>query len=158
MLGQNIKNLFTQPLPLLNLGLNSTFHWWCNWHDCYQGPHPFSEPESEAIRDHITAIRNNTLVAISVHAYGNVLIYPWGYTTTPHPDQARLARLANAVSKAIKTEVDEDYEPGTAYEVWVFIYFLKFLNIFFCNIKWYHFCEFLSFSGPTCIFFNSVKT
>jgi len=87
----------------------------CN--EIYMGPQPFSEPESQAIRDYVDKIRGNTKVAISVHAYGNVLIYPWGYKHVVHPDSDKLARLAGLVRDAILKKTGEVYTAGTAVEV-----------------------------------------
>lgn len=46
--------------------------------EVYQGEKPFSELESNIIKDYITSVKNIT-AAVSVHSYGSVLIYPWGY-------------------------------------------------------------------------------
>lgn len=45
--------------------------------DNYRGPSPFSEPETQAMRDFCN--NHNFSFCISNHAYSNVLIYPWGY-------------------------------------------------------------------------------
>ncbi len=44
----------------------------------YRGPAPFSEPETQAIRDFMLA-RNFTFTQ-NYHTHGNLLIYPWGYS------------------------------------------------------------------------------
>ena len=57
--------------------------------------------------------------AISIHSYGNVLIFPWGYSMEKHPDKDRLSRLAYKMMNNVKW-YSEDYEiyvPGTAFEV-----------------------------------------
>ena len=57
--------------------------------------------------------------AISIHSYGNVLIFPWGYSMEKHPDKDRLSRLAYKMMNSVKWS-SEDYEiyvPGTAFEV-----------------------------------------
>ena len=63
--------------------------------EVYQGPKPFSEVkldnktqpvvtrihfqlESNIIKDYIKSVKN-IKAAVSVHSYGSVLIYPWGY-------------------------------------------------------------------------------
>ena len=48
------------------------------------GPNPLSEPESIALNNHIEQTPG-IRAAVSVHSFGNVLIFPWGYTETPHP-------------------------------------------------------------------------
>ena len=59
------------------------------------------------------------MAAISIHSYGNVLIFPWGYSMEKHPDKDRLSRLAYKMMNSVKW-YSEDYEiyvPGTAFEV-----------------------------------------
>jgi len=84
--------------------------------EVFQGPHPLSEVESRTISKYITDHRN-IRAAISIHSYGNVLIYPWGYKHTQHPRKTQLAKLATEVSNAIKEKHGEVYQPGTAREV-----------------------------------------
>lgn len=55
--------------------------------EVYQGKQPFSELESRTIRDYLHK-QTNVRVAISVHSFGSVLIYPWGYKTSQHPHVA----------------------------------------------------------------------
>jgi len=84
--------------------------------EVYQGSAPFSERESRALRDYLHSLPNVT-VAVSVHSFGNVLIYPWGYKVEQHARRAPLAALAHAISGAIKEKTAEVYQPGTAKEV-----------------------------------------
>jgi len=84
--------------------------------EVFQGPHPFSELESRALRDYLHSLRR-VKAAISVHSFGNVLIYPWGYKTQQHERRVPLASLANDISQAIFARTGERYEPGTAREV-----------------------------------------
>lgn len=48
--------------------------------DTYRGPSPFSEPETQAIRDFI-ADWPNIKVALNLYTYGNVLVHPFNYET-----------------------------------------------------------------------------
>ena len=73
------------------------------------------------------------MAAISVHSYGNVWIFPWGYTEEQHPEKARISKLAYKVVNTIRFMTGEIFVPGTAYEV-SFTYFLKFLLI--CGGVW----------------------
>lgn len=47
--------------------------------DVYMGPKPFSEPESAAIRDFVTA-HQNARVLLSFHTFSELILYPWGHT------------------------------------------------------------------------------
>ena len=57
--------------------------------------------------------------AISIHSYGNVLIFPWGYSMEKHPDKDKISRLAYKMMNNVKWSSDdyEIYVPGTAFEV-----------------------------------------
>ena len=47
----------------------------------YRGPYPFSEPETQAVRDFMVGKDFRALV--SYHNYSQIIIYPWGYTDEP---------------------------------------------------------------------------
>jgi hypothetical protein len=49
--------------------------------EAYRGPTPFSEPETQAIRDLV--LQHNFKYALSFHSGSECIIYPWGYTTIP---------------------------------------------------------------------------
>lgn len=96
-----------------DLNRNAGFEWGgvgsseaaCN--ELYRGPAPFSEPENEAIRDYVRALfppqrtPDNTSPAppeasgllISLHSFSELVLYPWGWTNAPAPNQAGLATL-----------------------------------------------------------------
>ena len=84
--------------------------------EVYQGTEPFSEKESQAIRDHIQST-SNIKAAVSIHSYGNVLIYPWGYQKKQHPRRKQLRRMARMIRKRILKRTEEIYEIGTAMDV-----------------------------------------
>jgi len=58
----------------------------------YQGPTPFSEPETRAIRDLVVTQGFDLLM--DLHSYGDLILYPWSYTEDPAPDQAHLHAIA----------------------------------------------------------------
>jgi hypothetical protein len=43
----------------------------------YRGSAPFSEPETQAVRDFANS--RNIVIWLSYHSYGELLLYPWGY-------------------------------------------------------------------------------
>lgn len=47
--------------------------------DVYRGTVPFSEPETQRVRDFI--LSRNFSVEIHYHTYSNLWLFPWGYTT-----------------------------------------------------------------------------
>jgi len=58
----------------------------------YRGTGPFSEPESQAIRDF--ALAHPPVLSISYHSAGQWVLYPWSYTRLPTPDDDRLSNFA----------------------------------------------------------------
>jgi len=58
----------------------------------YRGTGPFSEPESQAIRD--LALAHPPVLSISYHSAGQWVLYPWSYTRLPTADDDRLSNFA----------------------------------------------------------------
>ncbi|MGK5085550.1 M14 family metallopeptidase [Bdellovibrionota bacterium FG-1] len=55
--------------------------------EVYMGPAPFSEPETQHVRDFVDA-HPNTKVLLSFHTYSELILYPWGGKYEPVPNQA----------------------------------------------------------------------
>lgn len=47
--------------------------------ETYAGPKAFSEPEAIVVRDLIHSLADRGKMYLTVHSYGNYLLYPWGY-------------------------------------------------------------------------------
>ena len=78
--------------------------------ETYRGPSPFSEPESQAVRDFLQQQTPKAL--ISYHNYSQLILYPWGYTNDPAPDKALLDNLAVTMADKIRTVHGVNYRPG----------------------------------------------
>jgi murein tripeptide amidase MpaA len=52
--------------------------------ETYRGTAPFSEPETQAIRNFTNS--KNFKTTLNYHTYSNLLLYPWGYVNQPTPD------------------------------------------------------------------------
>lgn len=79
---------------------------WDSWHygaildpgsEVYRGPAPFSEPETQAMRDF--ALEHNFTYAISFHSGAQCVYYPWAYTINPSPDDELFKEVAGNLSK-----------------------------------------------------------
>lgn len=57
----------------------------------YCGESPFSEPETQAVRDLVLA--HTFEVAIDFHTYGDYVMWPWSFTTEIAPDDDDLVRI-----------------------------------------------------------------
>ncbi len=77
--------------PLINhaLGVDLNRNYDLNWggtgaskqvnNESYCGERPFSEPETQAIKQLIES-HENIRILISYHSFGKIILYPWGYT------------------------------------------------------------------------------
>jgi hypothetical protein len=65
----------------------------------YAGLHPFSEPESRAVRQ--VAIDTKPVLSIAFHSFGNLLLYPWAYTKNENPRADAYASLGNALNQGL---------------------------------------------------------
>jgi carboxypeptidase T len=67
--------------------------------EIYRGPYAFSEPETAALRD--LTRREHIALHVDFHAYGQLLLYPWGYTHTPARDRDRFAAIGDRMASAM---------------------------------------------------------
>ncbi|XP_047918524.1 carboxypeptidase A1-like [Anser cygnoides] len=80
--------------------------------ETYRGPYADSEPEVEAI---VNFVKNhgNIKAFISIHSYSQLLLYPYGYTTTPVPDKEELHQLAKEAVAALSSLYGTTYKYGS---------------------------------------------
>ncbi|WP_020535300.1 M14 family metallopeptidase [Lewinella cohaerens] len=74
----------------------------------YRGTEAFSEPETQAVRAFCQ--EHEFIVALNYHTYGDLLIYPWGYSDSPTVD----APTFNTLGKVMT--IQNDYIKGTGSE------------------------------------------
>ncbi|NIV14192.1 MAG: peptidase M14, partial [Aliifodinibius sp.] len=60
--------------------------------ETYRGTAPFSEPETQVIRDF--CLNHDFELTLNYHTYGDLLIYPWGYINALTPDAPIFTALA----------------------------------------------------------------
>jgi hypothetical protein len=80
----------------------------------YRGPAPFSEPETQAIRDLV--LEHNFTHAISFHSGLEFIIYPWGHTADPAPDNLKFTEIAQDLSSL--TGGTQYASPTVMYGIW----------------------------------------
>lgn len=74
----------------------------CNL-ETYAGPVPFSEPETNMVKKIMVDNADRIKLYVSIHSYGQYLVYPWGYTGKALPKEwKKLDSLAQEVSKAVE--------------------------------------------------------
>ena len=82
--------------------------------ETYRGTSAFSEPETRAYRDWATP-RTNIAAHLDIHAYSELLLWPWGYTATLNADNASFDRVGTAMHDAILAAEGRDYLAGPVY-------------------------------------------
>lgn len=69
----------------------------------YCGPGPFSEREVQAVRDMF--LENNVSAAISWHTYGELVLWPWGFSgEVQAPDSEYLSQLGTDMAGLIASQ------------------------------------------------------
>ncbi len=82
----------------------------------YRGPHPFSEPETKALRD--VVMRHDVVAHIDFHSYGQLVLYPWSHTRKPSPHKDRFAALGDAMVTAIQQTHGKRYKLMTGTDLY----------------------------------------
>lgn len=87
--------------------------------ETYAGVDPWSEPETKALADYLTSIRDKFDVYLSFHSYGQWLLSPYGHTAEAFPENYdALLEIGAAFSSAIKGLVySTDYVHGSTASV-----------------------------------------
>jgi carboxypeptidase T len=78
--------------------------------EIYRGLAPFSEPETQAIRN--LFLRENFHAVISYHSFSQTIMYPWGYSTEPTTKDKELREIAARMSELIQAVNGRKYEYG----------------------------------------------
>ncbi len=65
--------------------------------DGYDGPEPFSESETQAIRDLLLGLGDQVAFYQNTHSYSQLIMYPWGYTEDLPEDADDQDNLATIV-------------------------------------------------------------
>jgi len=65
----------------------------------YCGPSPFSEVETQAVRD--IFLNNDICASISWHTHGEVVLIPWGYTYDDPPDDPYITQVGQQIALKI---------------------------------------------------------
>ncbi|XP_076451492.1 carboxypeptidase B-like [Babylonia areolata] len=89
--------------------------------DTYPGSSPFSEAETQNIAELFRQLKPRVVSFLSVHAYSQLLLYPWGYISSYNPSvvPGNLDKLVS-VGQKMKEALDSlgrVYSLGTAYSV-----------------------------------------
>ena len=64
--------------------------------EIYCGEAPFSEPETQAIRDLV--LNRSFQIALDYHSYGDWVMWPWGYADVQTPDDGDIVRIGDQLA------------------------------------------------------------
>ncbi|MBL9147983.1 MAG: hypothetical protein JNM94_04750 [Phycisphaerae bacterium] len=79
--------------------------------DTYRGPAPFSEPETQALRDFYIS-KPNILASIDFHSFSQLVLSPWGWTVEASPDGTLFDALGANIAESIFANGGQTYEAG----------------------------------------------
>ncbi|XP_030081181.1 carboxypeptidase B, partial [Drosophila hydei] len=80
--------------------------------ETYAGPKSFSEPEAIVVRDLIRGLADRGKMYLTVHSYGNYILYPWGYIDELPDTWEDLDEVGRAGGDAIKAATGTIYKVG----------------------------------------------
>ncbi len=108
------------PVPP-SIGVDLNRNWGFQWggagassspsNDTYRGPSAFSEPETQVLRDFITA-RPFIRAGIDYHAYSQLIMGPWGYTTASPANPGVHNWIEQQMAIAIRATFGQVYNTG----------------------------------------------
>lgn len=125
----------------VDLNRNSSFAWnYCQNEGCsssnrcvltYRGESAASEPETQAIEGYIAGLYpdlrapeldasaplTTTGLFVSLHSYGEKILYPWGFTEGATPNRDGLAHLGARFAAPTGYDACQTGEPGCLYSV-----------------------------------------
>lgn len=78
----------------------------------YHGGAPFTEPETQAVRDFLTS-HKNLKVMMSYHSFSNLILWPWGWTSEDAPDADKLTAIGTKLASF------NGYKPQQASDLYV---------------------------------------
>lgn len=70
--------------------------------DMYCGPSPASEPETQALQSHFLEYAEHVVAAVDVHAYGKLIMRPYGWSRARPQHEDMLLAVSWRMSEAIK--------------------------------------------------------
>ncbi|XP_037959012.1 zinc carboxypeptidase A 1-like [Teleopsis dalmanni] len=101
---------------------NWDYHWGfigSNNNPCsniYAGSRPFSERETYTLANFISTFKKSMLLYVSIHSYGQYLLYPYGHTNSSAPNAGELKHIMDAGISGVKQRYGTVYTGGNIYD------------------------------------------
>jgi len=87
--------------------------------ETYIGQGPFSEKETQAVKNFIESMPGRFVAYLAFHSFGSKIIYPWSYKDDKVPDWQDLHLMANVIAEEVFNESGgtDYYRIGTASDI-----------------------------------------
>ena len=102
-------------------GVDPNRNWNVSWtytdnpcDDVYPGKVPFSEIETKSLSSYMSAL--NISLYLAFHAYGQILLYPYGFKSEEPTNNDDYLIITNVTIKALAEKFGTKYVGGTLYE------------------------------------------
>ncbi|MCC5824238.1 MAG: hypothetical protein JJU44_13230, partial [Planctomycetes bacterium] len=89
--------------------------------DIYRGTDPFSEPETQVLRDLALSFGPDLAAHIDYHTFSQLILYPFGYADgvfAPEPDRTFFENLSNDMSDLILSYSGVFYDPMPSWQLY----------------------------------------
>lgn len=93
-------------------GESGSSTWQCS--DIYAGRAAFSEVETQALRDYLTAHSDDIKLYIAIHSYGNWVLYPWSYANLLPENADDLQTVGMLYNDAVYAYNGHNYTVGNS--------------------------------------------
>ncbi|KAK3931849.1 Zinc carboxypeptidase A 1 [Frankliniella fusca] len=111
------------PQWLIFKGVDPNRNWPYHWKDegtntvvyseHYAGPAAASEPETRNLMAYVDALAPRMRLYLALHAYGQMLMYPWSYTKATTKRDTEMDEIAKKAVEAIKKKSGTEYLHGS---------------------------------------------
>lgn len=80
--------------------------------EVYGGRAAFSEPETRALRNFVTDHQDKIKMYVTLHSYGQLILYPWSYSSKSVSNHKELQNIAELAKEAIQKVHGTSYVVG----------------------------------------------
>ena len=110
-----------------SIGVDLNRNWGYEWEgsgsstnprsETYRGTAPFSEPETQALRDLVLDGGFNMMM--DWHSYGELILYPWGWTRELAPGHARFEAIGDQMADIMYDVHGRRYRPQPVVDLYI---------------------------------------
>ncbi|XP_001356357.2 zinc carboxypeptidase A 1 [Drosophila pseudoobscura] len=108
------------------MGTDPNRNWGFHWNEVgasdepcsesYAGPKAFSEPETEGLSQYLKSLPEPVFMYLSLHSFSQLLLYPYGHTSSLPENHRQLERIFSAALGGMKRRFGTRYTGGNVYD------------------------------------------